>query len=261
MNKDLLEQRVREMSPWFYDFDLGQGVATCSKLPDEVKPIHETRKAMLRSAMRGYFGDRLNRISALDIGCHEGYFSFMLADEGAGEVVGVDVRSTNIDKARFVCDACGYRNVRFEVADCETLPDTIGRPFDLCLCVGLLYHLENPILCLRNAAALTREMLLIETQVIEPVAGETEWGRREATRPYRGAFALVDESAEHGQGSLEAGATALSLCPSLAALLHVLETVGFARTEVIPPPDDAYEQHQRGKRVVVAACKPGAADG
>ena len=136
-----------------------------------------------------------------------------------------------------------------------TYEDQVTRRFDLCLCVGLIYHLENPIACLRNAAALTRELLLIETQVIDSVEGQTEWGRRDGVRPYRGAFALVDESTELDRGSLEAGATALSLCPSLEAVVHVLETVGFARTELIPPPADAYEQHRRGKRVVVAAYK------
>ena len=48
----------------------------------------------------------------------------------------------------------------------------------LCLFVGLLYHLKNPILALRRAYEVTGEMLVIETQVIDSIQGSTEWGQQ-----------------------------------------------------------------------------------
>ena len=45
----------------------------------------------------------------------------------------------------------------------------------------------------------------------------------------------------------------LQLFPSLPGLLHLLKAVGFARTEVLQPIPDAYEQIASGKRVIVAA--------
>ena len=53
----------------------------------------------------------------------------------------------------------------------------------------------------------------------------------------------------------ETGGTPLALCPSPKALAFMLKQAGFRRTEIVPPPLGAYEQHQRGKRVVCAAYK------
>jgi hypothetical protein len=127
--------------------------------------------------------------------------------------------------------------------------------FELCLFLGLLYHLENPMLCLRNIARLTCEMCVIETQVIEEVEGATEWGSREWTRPYHGVLALIDESGEFYNQNSETGASPLATCPSPRALEFMLKQAGFRRVETIAPPPGAYEQHARAKRVVCAAYK------
>ena len=256
MTRSELARRLQEQAPWFYDFDLGGGLHTVSKLDPASAAVHTTRRRMVRRAVREHFHDRLDQICAIDIGCHEGYFSVMLALEGVPEVLGVDLRVKNVEKAALIAEALKLEQLRFEVADCESLTDSVTGPFELTLCLGLLYHLENPIRCLRQMARLTRELLIVETQVIDPVGGETEWGRQDRTRPYRGAFALIDESSALARNSDEAGATPLALCPSLEAVQTALRAVGFARIERLEPPADAYEQFRRGKRVVLAACKP-----
>ena len=111
------------------------------------------------------------------------------------------------------------------------------------------------MLCLRNVSAVTKELCIVETQVIDEVEGVTEWGAREWTRPYQGALAAVDESDEFYADNAETGGTPLALCPSPKALEFMLKQAGFRRTEIVPPPPGAYEQHQRGKRVVCAAYK------
>ena len=137
----------------------------------------------------------------------------------------------------------------------ETLAPDEGRTYDLTLFLGVLYHVEDPMLCLRQVAAVTGEMCLIETQVVDEVEGFTEWGAREWTRPYQGILALVDESGEFDAGNRETGVTPMATCPSPKALLFMLRQAGFARAEILTPPPDAYEQHARGKRVVCAAWK------
>jgi SAM-dependent methyltransferase len=254
-NSQVINDRIEALAPWFYEFDLGTYGRTASSLPAEVLPIHETRLEMINRAIDGHFKDRLSQIRCADIGCHEGYYSVAMAQKRLREVRGMDVRKESIEKARFVGELLGLRNLTFELRNCEELRvEETGR-FELTLFLGVLYHLENPMRALRNISKLTTELCVIETQVMDEVEGRTEWGARAWTYPYRGVLALIDESNEFDAGNRSAGATPLVMCPSPAALDTMLKHAGFDRTEIVQPSPDSYEQHARGKRVVCAAFK------
>jgi len=250
-----LAQRIQELSPWFYEFQLGS-FTTRSALPQEVRSIFETRRIMLERFVTRHFAGRLENIRVADIGCHEGFYSVALARLGVPEILGIDVRETNLAKARFVSEVLAVRAVRYKLGNCEQLSPADYGTFPLTLCLGLLYHLENPMLCLRNLAALTEEVCLVETQVIDEIVGRAEWGSRAWSRPYSGVLALIDETPEHfsDKGS-ETGATPLSTCPSPRALEVMLLHAGFRRIEFLEVPPEGYEQLVRGKRVMCAAWK------
>ena len=250
-----MEDTAESLAPWFYDFDLGALGRTESKLPPEVSGIHETRLRMMNAAIETAFGSDLTALGCLDAGCHEGYFAVELAKRGARRVTGVDVREESLHKARFVARALGLSNLDFQKSDVEALASTVPGPFDLTIALGLLYHVENPMLCLRNLSAVTSHALVLETQVIDEIEGLTEWGSRQWTQPYRGVLAVIDESAQFGEGNPEAGATPLATCPSRNALVTMIRHAGFRSVEFVTPPADAYEQLARGKRVVVLARK------
>ena len=109
--------------------------------------------------------------------------------------------------------------------------------------------------CLRQVAAVTGEVCILETQVVDEVEGYAEWGSREWTRPYQGILAVIDETGEFDAGNRETGVSPMATCPSPKALMFMLKQAGFRRAEILVPPPDAYEQHARGKRVVCAAYK------
>lgn len=250
-----IRERVAALGPWFYEFDLGEHGRTTSVLPPDIFPIHQTRLEMVNRVVDGYFGDRARDIRCLDVGCHEGYYSVAMARKGMREVRGVDVRESNLEKARLVAQVYGLGNLAYGQKNCEDLRvEDTGR-YELCLFLGLLYHLENPMLCLRNISRITSELCIIETQVVDEVEGQAEWGGRAWTRPYHGVLALIDEGGEFYNDIGETGASPLATCPSLNALHFMLKQAGFRRSEIIPPPPGAYEQHQRGQRVVCAAYK------
>lgn len=250
-----VQERIAALGPWFYEFDLGAHGHTASVLSPDVLPIHETRLEMVNRVVEGYFGDRLPQIRCLDVGCHEGFYSVAMAQRGVREVRGIDLRESNLAKARFVADLLGLRNVVYQQGNCEDLRVEDAGQYELCLFLGLLYHLENPMLCLRNISRITGELCVIETQVVEEVEGAAEWGSREWTRPYHGVLALIDESSEFYDQNPETGASPLATCPSPNALRFMLQQAGFRRVEFVQPPSGAYEQHRRGKRVVCAAHK------
>jgi ubiquinone/menaquinone biosynthesis C-methylase UbiE len=255
MTDQQIREQIQALGPWFYEFDLGATRHTPSSLPPEVQPIHQTRLGMVMGAVKSHFGARLAEVRAIDVGCHEGYYSVALAREGVKSVLGVDVREGNLAKARFVGQALGLTNVEWRQGNCEDLRVEETGEFELCLFLGLLYHLENPVLCLRNVSRLTREVCVVETQVIDEVEGAAEWGWREWTRPYHGVLALIDESGEFYNENTEAGASPIATCPSPLALEFMLKQAGFRRVETIAPPPGAYEQHARAKRVVAVAYK------
>ncbi len=250
-----IQEKIAELGPWFYEFDFGDGLRTSSVLPAAVTQIFETRLHMVNAVVEGHFGRGLAGISCIDVGCHEGFYSIAMAKKGIGNITGVDVRESNLRKARFVADALGYPQIAFRQADCEQLrAEDVGQ-HELTLFLGLLYHLENPMLCLRNISSITKELCVVETQVIEEVEGTTEWGAQEWTRPYQGALALIDESGEFYNDNAETGSTPIATCPSPKALTFMLRHAGFRQVEIVVPPPGAYEQHQRGKRVVCVAYK------
>ena len=250
-----VRERVEALGPWFYEFDLGEHGRTRSALPPEVLPIHQTRLDMVSRLVDDHFRNRLHQIRCIDVGCHEGYYSVAMARKGMREVRGVDVRECNLEKARLVAEVLGLRNLAYQQRDCEKLRVEETGQYELCLFLGLLYHLENPMLCLRNVGRITSDLCIIETQVVDEVEGMAEWGGRAWTRPYHGVLALIDEAGEFYNDIGETGASPLATCPSLNALHFMLKQAGFRRSETIQPPSDAYEQHQRGKRVVCAAYK------
>jgi ubiquinone/menaquinone biosynthesis C-methylase UbiE len=247
---------IESLAPWFYEFDLGPLGRTPSALPAEVQPIHSTRLQMMNAAIDRHFSpQRLRNARCLDVGCHEGFYSVALAQRPVREVVGVDVRLDSLRRACFVSGALGLNNVRFEQRNAEAIsPADLGQ-FDLTLCLGLIYHLENPMICLRNIAAVTKELCVVETQVVDEIEGFAEWGAKAWTRPYQGILALIDETAEYEAENRETGATPLATCPSPRGLEVMLKHAGFTRVEFIEPPAGAYEQLARRKRVVCAAYK------
>ena len=102
-----------------------------------------------------------NLRTALDVGCGFGFFSQVLADLGF-KVSAIDARPANVSAAK-----ARIPGVDFRVGDIEAAAlDDLG-VYDLVYCVGVLYHLENPLRALRNLVALTGKVLLIET-VIAP---------------------------------------------------------------------------------------------
>jgi SAM-dependent methyltransferase len=246
-------EQIEALNPWFYVHDFGRGLKTTPAIPPHVAAIHDTRLAMVEAAVNSHFGSRAAGLDCLDIGCHEGYYS--LAMERLGfRTKGVDARAENLQRARFVAEASDSA-VTYRQGRVETLAADEKRTYDLTLFLGLLYHVEDPMLCLRQVAAVTGEFCVIETQVVDEVEGFAEWGSQEWTRPYQGIIALIDEGGDFSAGIRETGVTPMATCPSPKALMFMLRQAGFSRAELVTPGPGAYEQHARGKRVVCAAWK------
>jgi tRNA (mo5U34)-methyltransferase len=238
---------------WFYRFTLPSGTQTPCALPPEIEPIHETRRRMVFGVLDHIYAGRWEQVEALDLACHQGWFTQHLGARGCRRVLGVDTRPAHVADARLMSQALGRTNVSFRTADVTRLEPAELGSFDVVLVLGLIYHLDNPIAALRLARAVTRGACLVETQVAPNLQGAIDWGCSRARKEFPGTFAVIDESDEVAAGNPEANVTTISLVPSLETLLFVLRAVGFSRVEVVSPPPGAYEQLASGQRVMVAA--------
>ena len=237
---------------WFYEFDLPDGTTTTSYLPEEVRGIHTTRLAMLWTALAPIVARTpWETLTAVDIACHQGFFATHLARRGCRRVVAIDARDDHLADTALMAEAYGLGNLTTAQADIDTLDTALHGTFDVALMLGLLYHIENPVGALRRARSLTRDALVVETQVTPNMTGIIDWGSQMYQRDIVGSFGLVDEM-EH-TGDTESSVHGICVVPSYEALVWLLRAVGFARVERVLPPVGAYEQMRSGKRVMVIA--------
>ena len=171
-----LESRVLDKT-WFYRFTLPSGRVTETYDGGALDLIHTTRRQMLDAALDAEWGGRFEGLRAVDLACHQGWFSAHLARRGFAEVQAVDAREEHVADASLIRHALGLDTMTVSQGDVHALPLQAMGTFDLCLCFGLIYHLENPVGALRVARALTRRLCLIETQVVPGLTGWVDYGR------------------------------------------------------------------------------------
>ena len=169
------DRLAREYGPWRDRIELAPGLFTTDRLEGAVKG-----RAILQVAADAV-GD-LAGASVIDLGAAEGLFSIEFARHAA-EVVAVEGRIGNVEKARFAQRALGLTNLEVVHRDVREL-DT-SRRYDVVLCMGLLYHLEGDAavkLC-HDLAAITGRVAVVDTHVAPRgreelrVNGRSYWGR------------------------------------------------------------------------------------
>ena len=236
---------------WFYEFDLPDGSRTATDVPDEIGPIHTSRRdkmiAIIRERVRG-----AEDLTAADLASHEGYYTIELAKHFK-TVRGYEFRQSSLDAAQLIRDVLEVDNVDYMQADLQKIAYDESMSVDFVLLFGLIYHLENPVHTIRLAAQMCRRHMLIETQVFPyDISGGLEDGHYTNIRPIEGVFGLTPDYANFREG----GSTDIALVPSLNSLLFLLKTFGFVETVVLPSYPLDYEQFRRGMRVIVYAAKP-----
>lgn len=214
---------------------------------EHTRGFTEARLAFLASFLPGWI-ERYGLRTAVDVGCGLGDFSGYLKGLGL-QVTALDGREENVAEARR-----RHAGVDFRVMDAEDPAiSTLGH-FDLVLCFGLLYHLENPFRAIRNLRVLAGKALLLETIVApgsEPVAR------------------LVEECEGEDQGLRH-----IAMISTESAVVRMLEAAGFGvvgRFATLPDHDEfrgtAFEAARRTllaasdldlpAEVVTAGAKPG----
>ena len=106
--------------------------------------------------------EKIEGKSFIDVGCWEGVNCAEATKRGAGQVVGVDLCTTDALKANV--DEFGFEFVQLDILSEKWLElDT----FDVVLCGGVLYHVENVISFLFRLRRITAGALYLETKIFD----------------------------------------------------------------------------------------------
>jgi SAM-dependent methyltransferase len=174
--------------------------------------------------------------TVLELGSLEGGHTFQLAQHGY-RVTGVEGRSENVERARWVGDVLGVDGAEFFVADLESTPLSEFGRFDAVFCCGLLYHLPRPW------------QLLDQLPGVAPAA--FFWTQ------YAGV-AEVEENGiegawygEQGRKDPLSGLSPRSFWMTLPALMDRLRQNGFGRIDVVKDEPT----HPHGPAVTLAVWK------
>jgi SAM-dependent methyltransferase len=197
-------ERLRQRSPWMASFIIQDRLFGSGLNHDQdVRPPDFFR---LVSGPR--------RI--LELGSCQGGGTFQLAKmPGVREVVAIEGRAYNLEKARFVQQILEINNVLFLQGDLESFDFApLGR-FDAAYCVGVLYHLPSPWELLAKLERLT-DVFYINTHFcpLSHVAMNLHG--------YNGKKWL-----EAGHADPLSGMSSWSFWPTLQALVQMLLDAGF----------------------------------
>lgn len=149
---------LRAPDRWFHSIDLGQGGTTRGDKPNFIL------RRMADIAFRGGVAGK----SVLDIGSWDGFYAFEAERRGAARVLATDHFSwsgpgwgtkTGFDYAH----ACLDSRVESLDVDVPSLDQSKLGTFDVVLFLGVLYHLPDPYAGLKQAAAMTHDLLVVET--------------------------------------------------------------------------------------------------
>lgn len=163
MDIETLQQRVDSHRPWHYEFDLN-GVITPIYRQDTVNR-HIQRRRIGFEPLVEVAGGTLAGRRVLDLGCNAGYWSLAAVEAGADFVLGIDGRQLHVDQANLVFEAkevdpSRYRFELGNIFECD-----YGQPFDVVLCLGLMYHVAKPLELFEIFARVGASLVLIDTIV------------------------------------------------------------------------------------------------
>lgn len=194
-----------------------------------------------------------DRMRLLDLASLEGQYGLEFALRGA-QVLSVEGRAENLAKAEFARDCLGLANFETRQGDVREVSLQRDGRFDVILCLGILYHLDEPGLFdfAMRLGEMTTRLLVVDTHValrtrmVVDWGGESWSGRRFVEHP---PGSTAEEVRARRWASLDNPG---SLWLTEASLLRLLTRAGFTSIYLCKAPA---HPRQEVDRVTLAAIK------
>lgn len=163
MNIEECERRIDELNAklgWYQNINLKNGLHTKKKSVWGEDLDHPRQR--WESVAPGFPIDFTGK-SVLDVGCNAGFFSFVAADRGARDIVALDYNEGYVEQAKF-CNEVRGDNIDFRVGNVHDI-GSLGRKFDITLCIGLLYHVPDIMGAITRIGQVTKELAIVESAI------------------------------------------------------------------------------------------------
>lgn len=163
MNEQQIKEKIDSFPRWHYQFDLGG-----HKTPifnERLVRRHVRRKRHFFDPLVRLCGGSLEGKRVLDLGCNAGFWSLRAMGAGADYVLGIDGRQMHVDQANFVFDVKGISKERYDFVPGNVFGFDYERhgPFDVVLCLGLLYHVSKPMELMETISRVNTDLLVMDT--------------------------------------------------------------------------------------------------
>lgn len=169
LDRQALVDQIRQLGPWHQNIRLWDDFEIQDAYQPHERERQQNNNISLIDAGKRFayktgliYPDGLAAKRFLDCACNAGGYCFWASELGAAAAFGFDVRDHWINQARFVQQhrtVAPVDNIQFDVCDLMKLPERDLEPADFTLFKGIFYHLADPILGLKIAADMTREVL------------------------------------------------------------------------------------------------------
>ena len=142
MSEDTVQGRIDAIQ-WYHEFDFGNGLQARSRTPDVEG--HRLIWAFLEQQLATV---DFRGKTVLEVGSWDGYWSFWAERHGARSVLATDDLSQNWSDGRGIFLARELLQSAVEVRQDLSVYElaSLGRRFDIVMCLGVYYHLLDPFL-------------------------------------------------------------------------------------------------------------------
>jgi len=211
-----LAARIAEFDRWHYEFDL-DGHRTPIANPDNINRHRQRERYFFDELVRRCGGSLAGR-RVLDLGSNAGWRSMKAIEAGCEFVLGVDARRMHVDQANLVFEVKQVPSARYAFKEMDVFDLTAGNdgPFDVTLCLGLLYHVAQPFELMRIIDESGAGVAVIDTALAEaPGSG----------------FRIRHEDVGHARNAV---GSELVMVPNERAVIDLAGAFGY-RTDVLEP--------------------------
>jgi SAM-dependent methyltransferase len=163
----MMTKDIKSFKRWKYDFVInGEHTLDPEKARSRIRRTEGRRALFMEPLIQSGF---LRGKRVLDLGCNAGYWSLCALEGGAAFVLGLDAAPELIEQAEFVFSRLGVDESKYQFELCDLFDFLREREdrFDVVLCLGLLYHIDEPMNLLKLIFERLDDMLIIDTVVCQ----------------------------------------------------------------------------------------------